>query len=81
MLAYCDPATNNGSDVCPAIITRVWTDEMVNLRLIPDSSAPLASRTSVKLCGDEDAAKAYIANVGHPSGLAPNVAYWPTIVR
>lgn len=31
-----DPGTNNGSDVAPAMITRVWSDTCVNLRLIRD---------------------------------------------
>lgn len=31
-----DPAQNNGNDVAPAIITRVWTDRMVNVKVLTD---------------------------------------------
>lgn len=72
--AFVDPAMNNGSDVCPAIITRVWTDEMVNLRLVPDSDAPMRSMTSVGLYADEESARAACEGKSWLSG-----AFWPTI--
>lgn len=45
-----DPATNNGADVAPAVITRVWNDTTVNVRLLADA-APCATdwRTSLVL--------------------------------
>ncbi|MFG3586632.1 hypothetical protein [Streptomyces sp. NPDC047990] len=45
-----DPAANNGSDEAPAVITRVWNDTTVNVRILADS-APKADewRTSLVL--------------------------------
>lgn len=39
------------NDVCPAIITRVFTDTMVNLTIFPDNAMPVA-RTSVPFDAD-----------------------------
>ncbi|MFK0155386.1 hypothetical protein ACIQVK_25335 [Streptomyces sp. NPDC090493] len=46
VLVGADPATNNGSDTAPAIITRVWNDNVINARVILDSDA-LQWRTSL----------------------------------
>ncbi|MER5601526.1 hypothetical protein [Streptomyces sp. NPDC002265] len=45
-----DPATNNGADAAPAVITRVWNDTTVNVRILADA-APAKSdwRTSLVL--------------------------------
>lgn len=64
VLAPVDPAINNGSDVAPALITRVWSGELVNVRVLLDSDAVLW-KTSVSLCADEDAARGMHA------------VYWP----
>ena len=37
----------NGADYCPAMIARVWPDEVVNLRLLPDGMLSTTWRTSV----------------------------------
>ncbi|MER6533004.1 hypothetical protein ABT215_04115 [Streptomyces sp900105755] len=47
VLVPADPAVNNGANVAPAIITRVWNDEVVNVRVLLDSDA-VQWRTSVK---------------------------------
>lgn len=31
-----DPTKNNGSDVAAAVITRVWTDTMINVKVLTD---------------------------------------------
>lgn len=41
--------TINGTDVHPAIITRVWSDTCVNLTVFPDAAEPFF-KTSVLLC-------------------------------
>lgn len=31
-----DPAQNNGADVAPAVITRVWNDVCINVQILAD---------------------------------------------
>jgi hypothetical protein len=38
VLVPMDPAMNNGSDVAPAVITRVWDDGSVNVHVLPDGN-------------------------------------------
>lgn len=47
VLVPMDPRNNNGSNISPAIITRVWTETMVNVRVIPDGAFPTEARTSL----------------------------------
>lgn len=46
-----DPAQNNGSDVAPAIITRVWNDRMINVKVLLDAKDNLW-QTSIQLHDD-----------------------------
>lgn len=63
------PATaNNGATEAPAIISRVWSDDMVNVRILPDASNEVPARTSVKLFADKAAADAF---------PGAHVAWWP----
>jgi hypothetical protein len=55
---------NNGADVAPGIITRVWSDTCVNVRVLCDSEN-LMWKTSVALFNTAEEAA-----VGHS-------CYWP----
>jgi hypothetical protein len=46
VLVPADPAVNNGAHTAPAVITRVWTDDVINVRVLLDSDA-IQWRTSV----------------------------------
>lgn len=70
VLVPIQPDSNNGSDVAPAIITRVWDEHplhgwLVNVRVLCDGEATLWL-TSVSLCDTEEQAREH--------GLA---AFWP----
>ena len=47
-----DPMTNNGSDRAPALITRVFSDTLVNVRVLGDSEA-IGWRTSLQLVEED----------------------------
>jgi len=66
VIALVDPSRNNGTDVCPAIITRVWGPTMVNVKTLNDS---LANEwlTSVTLFDTEDEAREH----------GPHSCFWP----
>jgi len=49
---------NNGEDIAPAVITRVWNDSMVNVKALLDS--PVEKwKTSVTLFETEEQAREY----------------------
>lgn len=83
-----DPASNNGSDIAPAIITRVFSDDLVNYRILLDANGEPVWRSSAKLCADEAAARfahaewVKVANEGGIHGDRPtgNIAFWPARV-
>lgn len=62
-----DPDTNSGVDEAAAIITRVWSDTTVNVRVFVDGSNEVLSRTSVTLAETRD----------HHAVVRPGCAWWP----
>ena len=79
---FMDPRHNNGSDVAPAIITRVWNDTCVNLRILGDSNEIPPWRTSQMLyAGPDEARKAHDEAWAHiPAEQRPEHpvgAFWP----
>ncbi|MFJ8153979.1 hypothetical protein [Streptomyces sp. NPDC094468] len=75
-----DPAQNNGADVAPAIITRVWSDTCVNLRVLADSHA-VDWKTSVPLFESRGALDAHLDQLVSQGvvaeGSRPFGAFWP----
>lgn len=63
-------AVSNGATEAPAMITRVWSDTMINVVVFPDSASPRAL-TSVSLHPDAETAK------GACTLPSMNAAYWP----
>lgn len=61
VIALVDPIGNNGADVCPATITRVWSEQAdgawtVNLKTIKDGNVD-EWKTSVSLFETEEQAR------------------------
>lgn len=74
VLMFVEPALNNGADVAPATIVRVWSSGVVNLKVHLDSANADLWKTSVPLFETREAAEASAANAG---GDRPYAAYWP----
>jgi hypothetical protein len=62
-----DPSENNGDDYAPAVITRVWDDGRVNVKIFLDDAFPAAWRTSLRLVDDRP----------DDSTARSRVAWWP----
>jgi hypothetical protein len=67
VLVGVEPEENNGSDIAPATIVRVWNDTMVNLKVHLDGPGD-KWKTSVKLCKTEED--------GREHGIL-NACWWP----
>lgn len=70
-----DPTRNNGSTLAPAIITRVWNIELINVKVLldgPDNDW----KTSVRLFPDADA---LWENHDSDASNPPHGAYWPVV--
>lgn len=70
-----DPRQNNGSDVAPAMVTRVWNDELVNVRVLLDGPDVLWL-TSVKFFGERPAKDD--ETVGRDTNGVQRAAFWPS---
>jgi hypothetical protein len=80
IIVTADPARNNGATEAPAIITRVWSDTLINARVILDSNE-IDWVTSVTLYATpEDLAAARARRdleMPHAAGSPFVGAYWP----
>lgn len=84
VLVFADPHYNNGADVAPAVITRVSSPAMINVRVLYDGPAvPPQHRidwmTSVPLYSSQAAAEAAHASRWAKAGheVAKSGAFWP----
>lgn len=64
VLTRVDAAMNNGSDVAPAVITHVNSEQSINIRVLLDAFTMPLSMTSVRL-------------VDEPADDVTHVAWWP----
>jgi hypothetical protein len=82
---FADPRHNNGADVAPAIITRVWSEDepvTVNVRVLHDGPASRAADqrrqdwlTSIPLYGtreEAEAAHAQLVRQWKDAGVQPS---------
>mgnify|MGYP007007269948 CR=1 FL=1 len=67
--------SSNNSDEQPAVVTRVFAPDYVNLMVMPDAGSPVA-RTSVRLFENKEQAEQFQALQNQPV-LA---AFWPARV-
>ena len=75
---FVDPARNNGADVAPAVITRVWSDESINLKVLLDSPDDVIWFPSVTLCNDRESAEQVKSfRITNHGSRFPAAAFWP----
>lgn len=53
VLTFLPPEMNGGCEVAPAVVTRVWADDLVNLSVFPDADCGPIRRTSVRLVDEQ----------------------------
>ncbi len=83
VMVFADPADNNGADVAPAVITRVWSDETINVHVLPDGPDSYWL-TSVQLHDTREQAQAAHDRMFATWPAAPSVpyrAFWPPRVE
>lgn len=73
-----DPSQNNGSDVAPAVITRVWNEQGINARVLLDG-AETPWKTSIPLYESREELEAANAQMVVTGGARPQPfgAFWP----
>lgn len=71
------PQENNEATLAPAVITRVWSNEMINVRVLVDGSQVLW-KTSVRLFPDADSM--WDTHTSQDASQPPHAAYWPSRV-
>jgi len=84
VIAKGGAARSNGSETAPAIITRVWDQNLpmdywnVNVTVFPDAAAPVVV-TSARLYYDVEAADAAVKAMQETSAWheSMTVLYWP----
>jgi hypothetical protein len=74
--ALVPPSGNNGAPIAPAIITRVWSDDVINIRVFSDGSTGTPLYTSIRLFEDQAAAEAWVVEQTS-SEWRPVAAFWP----
>ncbi|MFC8520823.1 hypothetical protein [Streptomyces sp. NPDC057257] len=80
VIVAVDPRANNGTDEAPGIISRVWSDNTVNVRVLFDGDE-IAWQTSVTLFESRDALLANYQQLLDDGVITeetvPFGAYWP----
>lgn len=81
VLVIVDPNSNNGAEIAPAIITRVWSGDderaTVNYRILRDDHPSRGDewKSSARLYGTESVARAAMVEAGQ--GRDGMFAFWP----